>query len=223
MHQPILIPIGEFRLLDISTVWFTERFRSQKALHTEDSELPRFAALYIIKFYTNYQDFKSYKMAYFLDEHACEKYWQWVLTILREKCGYTPPPFQPFTKLPKEVSMLFFSSPEQAKRRQEKLTPSKQIQRAREVLKAQTPDVTQMTEEQLKQRDLAQKRAQDNNPIYNDIFKRKGRYRPPSVTIEDLTSDLDVVARAAAKHYRSKSKKNLPPVSEYGLGDDDEI
>lgn len=162
-------------------------------------------------------------MAYFLDEHLCDKYWKWILSILSEKAGYIPPPFQPFNKLPKEVSLLFFAS-SRTRKIQDKRSPAQQLADAREKLKSESPAPTAISEEEQKKLDLAQKRAQDNNQFYNNVFK--GRRQPRkeySVTTGDLTSDLDVVARAAAKHYRNKSKNRLPDPEEFGLGDKDDI
>lgn len=230
MTTPIKIPIGENRIVDIATVWHIESFVSKKQLTPETGELPRYVSLYVIRLYIDSSNPVLFKMAYFVDEYQYKQYWDWLIELLKDKLGLVMPPFKPFKKLERDVSMLFFGHKTSQKKtnHQKEEELHKQLAEARETLKHVSPDVAAISEEMARQKDEAQKRKQDNDSFFNNFLSKKKRLgssirRRYQVTDDDINKDLNDMAKAAANHYHKKSKNNLPVPDELGFGDEEDL
>lgn len=231
MTNKTYIPIGENRLLDITDIWYIERFTSKKQLQSEVEELPRFISLYVIRLYIDKQDIKAYRMAYFVDEYECNRYWDWLKSLLKDKQFLVEPPGpSPFKRLSPEVSNLFFGHKIPAHRqnaqKEEKL--HKQLAEAKETLKHISPEIAAIEEEKAREKDLLQKRKQDNDQFFNNFLSKKKRLGSSiraryKVTDDAINKDMSDMATAAAKHYYKKSKNSLPVPDELGFGDDEDL
>lgn len=230
METPIFIPVGENRRVNLANVWHIESFVSKKQLTPETGQLPRYVSLYVIRFFVDVKNPVLFKMAYFVEEELFNKYWKWLNELLEEKFGYVYPPFNAFKKLDRDVSMLFFGHKQHKngtnKQKEEEL--HKQLAEARETLKHVSPDIAAISEEKARERDLAQKRKQDNDAFFNNFLSKKKSIgasirRRYKVTGDDVEKDLNDMAKAAANHYHKKSKNNLPVPDELGFGDDEDL